>query len=79
MATTVKNKTRFVVDLGNLALTEEQSRAISLSIQSAVLSQLATGKLLDLPPFQPIDPGTGILGMFVPPDEPPKPPKKKKS
>jgi hypothetical protein len=66
MATRVTSTTKFVVDLGkSINLSEDESRAIAFSIQSAVLQHLAATKAPEIPPFNPID--GGIWGMYVPP------------
>lgn len=65
MATASKN--RFIVDLGDLKLSEEDSRAIAHRIQSVVLDHLASTKLSSYPSsFNLID-DLKIRGMFVNP------------
>jgi hypothetical protein len=81
--------TRFVVDLGSIALPEEEARALEAEIQRVVLDALARLDLAPRPkpraegfdPFAPLLvmeemqmlPEGEIYGLLVPPDEPREP------
>jgi hypothetical protein len=63
------SKNRFVVDLGAMALSEPDQRALAAAIQGAVLAHLAAKHPIPQDQVQLTAPG-GIKGMFLPDPKP---------